>query len=201
MINTLHRLKPRHNLNRLLRFLIGVSLDKLIRIKNALDRFRLKSIVGEIGWKSKIHEGVMLIGCPGNIKIGKKVNIYQRAVLTCGKQGKIEIGDGSHIGVGSYLNASGGRILIGKGVGIGSLVQIYSYSVLIEKGKKLLESHKVQDVVIEDDVMIGSGATVLPADVIGKGALIGAGAVVNKNVAPYEIVAGVPAKKIGQRSH
>lgn len=199
-MNVIHQLRPRYNINRFLRFIIGITLDKFNKAMNWLDRLRLKSIVGEIGWKSNIHEGVMLIGCPGNIKIGKKVNIYQRAVLTCGKQGKIEIGDSSHLSVYSYLNASEGRILIGKGVAIAPLVQIYSYSNSIEKGRKITESHKIDDVVIEDDVLIGSAATILPGVKIGKGAVIGAGAVVTQSVDTYTIVGGISAKKIAQRN-
>lgn len=195
----IHKLRPRYRINRVTRFVIGRTLDKVDKGKNWLDRLRLRSIVGEIGWKSKIHEGVKLIGCPENIKIGKKVNIYHQAVLTVFHNGKIEIGDGSHLGVCSYLNASEGRILIGKDVAIAPLSQIYSYSNSIKKGKKITESHKVQDVVIEDDVLVGSSATIFPGVVIGKGAVIGAGAVVNKNVESYTIVAGVPAKVINRR--
>lgn len=54
-------------------------------------------------------------------------------------------------------------------------------------------------VVINNDVWIGSGAILLNGVTIGDGAVIAAGAVVTKNVQPYSIVGGVPAKKIGQR--
>lgn len=52
---------------------------------------------------------------------------------------------------------------------------------------------------IGNDVWIGCGVIVLPGVSIGNGALIGAGAVVTHNIAPYEIVAGVPAKHVGYR--
>lgn len=52
---------------------------------------------------------------------------------------------------------------------------------------------------IGNDVWIAAGATILRGVTIGDGAVIGAGAVVTKSVEPYSIVAGVPAKKIGQR--
>lgn len=55
-------------------------------------------------------------------------------------------------------------------------------------------------VVIEDYVFIGSRAIILPGVTIGKGAVVAAGAVVNKNVEPYQIVGGVPAKFIRMRS-
>ena len=56
------------------------------------------------------------------------------------------------------------------------------------------------DVVIGDRVWIGYRAIVLPGVTIGEEAVIGAGAVVTKNVEPYAIVAGNPARKIGERS-
>lgn len=54
-------------------------------------------------------------------------------------------------------------------------------------------------VVIGHDVWIGHGATVLPGVTVGNGAVIGSGAVVSKDVAPYTIVGGVPAKLIRER--
>ena len=53
--------------------------------------------------------------------------------------------------------------------------------------------------MIGNDVWIGAGASVLRGVSVGDGAVIAAGAVITKDVEPYSIVAGVPAKKIGQR--
>ena len=50
-----------------------------------------------------------------------------------------------------------------------------------------------------NDVWIGANCSVLEGVTIGDGAVIGANAVVNRNVAPFDIVGGVPAKKIGSR--
>ena len=54
-------------------------------------------------------------------------------------------------------------------------------------------------VIIEDDVWIGARVIILPGKIIGKGAVIGAGSVVTKDVAPYSVVAGNPARKISNR--
>lgn len=54
-------------------------------------------------------------------------------------------------------------------------------------------------VVFEDDVWVGRRAIILPGLRLGRGCVVAAGAVVTRNVPPYEIHAGVPAKKIGRR--
>ena len=53
--------------------------------------------------------------------------------------------------------------------------------------------------VIEDDVWIGRNAVIMPSIKIGQGSIVGAGAVVTKDVEPYSIVGGVPAKFIKKR--
>jgi len=53
--------------------------------------------------------------------------------------------------------------------------------------------------VIEDYVWVGIGATILPGVKLGKGAVVSAGAVVTKDVPPFTVVAGIPAKKITNR--
>jgi acetyltransferase-like isoleucine patch superfamily enzyme len=57
----------------------------------------------------------------------------------------------------------------------------------------------IRPVRIEQDAWIGAHVTILKGVTIGRGAIIAAGAVVTKNVEPYAIYAGIPAKKISQR--
>lgn len=53
--------------------------------------------------------------------------------------------------------------------------------------------------VIEDDVWIGRNVVIMPGVIVGKGSIIGSNAVVTKNIEPYSIVGGVPAKLIRKR--
>ena len=64
---------------------------------------------------------------------------------------------------------------------------------------KIYKQFTDKKIVIGNDVWIASNACILRGVTIADGAVIGAGAVVNRNVGPYEVWAGVPAKKIGQR--
>jgi acetyltransferase-like isoleucine patch superfamily enzyme len=69
-----------------------------------------------------------------------------------------------------------------------------SRGFILEDRLELLDQNKNRKVIIEDDVWIGTNVTILPSVKICSGAIIGAGAVVTKDVPPYAIVAGNPAK-------
>ena len=63
----------------------------------------------------------------------------------------------------------------------------------------MLQGHLYGEIVIEDDVWIAANCTITPGTRIGHGAVVGAGAVVTRDVEPYAIVGGVPARVIGSR--
>jgi galactoside O-acetyltransferase len=150
------------------------------------------------GAYSSIERGVV-VTMPRMVSIGKHTTIYHRCFITVGYKGKVEIGDYSHLGVDVYLNADEGCIKIGNYVAVGPKSGIYSYSNYYEPGKFITQCYKVADVTIEDDVWIGAGAVILPGVTISRGAIVGANAVITKDVAPYSIVGGVPAREIGKR--
>lgn len=125
-------------------------------------------------------------------KLGQNVNINKGAEIGYG----LEIGDDSGIGRDSIVASD---VSIGKAVMIGPQCIIYTRNhafsrtdiPMIEQGYS-----DVKPVVINDDVWIGARVTILPGVNVGKGAIIGAGSVVTKNVPEYAIVGGNPAKVI-----
>lgn len=107
----------------------------------------------------------------------------------------IEIGEDSIIGEGAVLDGRD-KLLVGNHVDIASEVMIYNaeHDVQSPDFKAI-----TQPVIIEDYVFVGPRSIILPGIKIGKGAVLGAGAVVTKDVEAYAIVGGVPAKRIGER--
>lgn len=127
-------------------------------------------------------------------KIGKGTFIMKNVYIQ--SPNRLSIGAGSHINRGVVLDARG-NITIGASVSV-------SHNVNIMTGGHDHQSRHFSGVfkpiVINDYAWIGVGATILQGVTIGRGAVVCAGAVVAKDVADYEIVGGVPAKKIGTRT-
>jgi acetyltransferase-like isoleucine patch superfamily enzyme len=177
--------------------------DLLSKIKERLLDYLFfpywKIRLGKIGKMSKIKRGVKIIGNAKRIRLGVNFKIWHRCFIAVGN-GSISFGDHGHLGVDVYLNASKGNIVIGNHVAIAPKTQIYSYSDDYQYGKLIGEVHKVADVNIKNNVLIGSGAIILPGVTINEGAIIASGAVVIKDVPAYTIVGGVPAKEIKKRN-
>ena len=141
------------------------------------------------------------------MRIGSDTSIDRNLWLHCGGKpgdcahGHFAIGEHSYIGCNAVLGAGGG-IRIGSNVLIGQSVNIHSENHRFADGSRLIREQGVsyQGVVIEDDVWIGSKATILDGVTVGHGAVVGAGAVVTSSVPPYAIVVGVPARVVGTRT-
>lgn len=112
----------------------------------------------------------------------------------------ISIGSNCVVNYRCSIDGTGG-LEIGDNVMLGPGVVIISASHKTDRIDIPInqQGYYKKKVVVGDDVWIGVNAIVLPGVTIGKGAVVGAGAVVTKNVEPYAIVAGVPAKKIKSR--
>lgn len=131
------------------------------------------------------------------LKCGKKIVVRKHAFFGSGCD--IEIGDYSEIGLNAYLNRD---VKLGTHVLMGQNVTILTTNHEFEDPNTWIHDQGVRDrkpVVIGDDVWIGANSIILPGINIGKGAIIGAGSVVTKDLPPFAIAVGNPARVIRQR--
>lgn len=127
---------------------------------------------------------------------GKQVNIEKNALFSH----KVSLGDYSGIGVNAKIY---GRCIIGSHVMMGEDCTIISRNHQFNRTDIPMMEQKFmeeQPVYIGDDVWIGDRVIILPGVTIGNGAIIGAGSVVTRDVPPFSISAGNPAKVIRSRS-
>ena len=123
---------------------------------------------------------------------GRRADILRKCGYTVGEDAMI----GEDLIIGQAGDDFEERLIIGKRVGISPRV-----TILLESGpskariRELYPAYR-EKTVIGDDVWIGAGSIILPGVTIGEGSVVGAGAVVTKDVPPYTVVVGVPARPI-----
>jgi acetyltransferase-like isoleucine patch superfamily enzyme len=152
----------------------------------------------------------LILRSSSKVHLGKNTWLGQNVYVETADNGSIVVDDNSSIQDYSRLN---GDVYIGKNV-------LLSPNVFISSGKHFFDQQpqlpiRLQDylirhdpsykeirskkVIIEDDCWIGVNAVIMPGIKIGKGSIIGANAVVTRNVLPYTIVGGIPAKTLQNR--
>ncbi len=133
--------------------------------------------------------------CKPLFKLGKRTKLDMDIYFY--EPRKLVVGNNSHINRNCILD-SRGKVVIGNRVSI-------SFGVSLITGSHEVNSpnfkYKSSEIIIDDYVWIGANATIIGNVHIGKGAVVCAGAVVTKDVEPFTIVGGVPAKVIGERNH
>lgn len=162
------------------------------KIYNAINITLGNMIINKIPSRSIRKVYYKLMG----MKIKKNSVIFRRSDVLA--PNKIEIGENCAIGWFTHLDGRGG-IKIGNNTNISSYAKIVTGTHDIDSNDFVKGCFK--QVVIGDNVWICTGALILPGVKIGNGAVVAAGAVVNKDVGPYEVVGGVPAKKIRERKN
>ncbi len=134
--------------------------------------------------------------CGNNVRISKN----------CHFQGNVECGDNVTVGVGAYFVSTGATIKIHDYVMFGPNVTIYSgdhptdivgkhICEITDKDKDNLGGGYDADVTIESGCWIGTRSIILKGVTVGRGSVIGAGAVVTRNIPAYSIYVGVPSAK------
>ena len=119
----------------------------------------------------------------------------------------ISLGDDVSLGPENLIMCTRARIFIGDHVMTGPRVTMitggHRYDIKGKPMKAVTDAEKLpqndRDIILEGDNWIGANATILKGVKIGEGAVVASGSVVTKDVAPYSIVAGIPAKVIRYR--
>lgn len=145
----------------------------------------------------------LAVGCritaPENITLGNLVSIMPNCCLHAHAQGRITLGVRVSINGNVLLDsANDGEITIGNDVLIGPnvVIRASNHRYGLKSVPINQQGHTGGKVIIADDVWIGANVVILPNVTIGQGAVIGAGAVVNRDIPPYALAGGVPAKII-----
>ncbi|MCP5136685.1 MAG: acyltransferase [Gammaproteobacteria bacterium] len=122
-------------------------------------------------------------------------------MLINANEGHVNVGADSWLGPFCLIYGNGG-VDIGNNVLIAAHSSINTVSHHADRTDIPINNQGIytDPVVIEDDVWLGLNVSVLQGVRIGKGSIIGAGAVVNKDIPPYSIAVGIPARVIRQRA-
>lgn len=139
-----------------------------------------KSVFGRIGATTIVTPPIFIIGAK---------NVF--------------LGEHTSLAYGSFISAPQGRLIVKDNCSIAENLTVHTGNHARIVGKFVTEIDSTnkpegydQDVIVENDVWIGCNVTLLSGVHIGRGATVAAGAVVNKDVPPYSIVGGVPARVI-----
>jgi acetyltransferase-like isoleucine patch superfamily enzyme len=152
---------------------------------------------------ARVHESVLVFGSE-HVTIGDSSRIDAHAIITAGP-GAVTIGDNVHVGAATHLFGTAG-IEIADFANISSRVSLFSTNDDYTDGyltnptvPEELRNVTEAPVRIEAHAIVGCGAVVLPGVVIGRGAAVGALSLVKRDVEPFTIVAGTPARPVGTR--
>lgn len=188
---------------------IIISILKLIKrhgpsiLFDSALKLRLKSIDSLISKNS-----ILRYDYSDDVFIGKGVYIGDYSLLAAktarpgSHDSTIVIGDNVFIGEFNNIRATGGHIVIGNYCNISQNCSFIASNHSVSKDSPIALQewdYSKTGIVLNDDVWIGANSVILPGVEIGKGAVIGAGAVVTKNIPEYAIAVGNPAKVIRYR--
>lgn len=178
---------------------------KKFRLRKKYSQFKKNSVFGDrlgLDIKSKC-----ISNCKDNIRIGNHCDV--KGVLYSSEEGKITIGDNFYMGYDSFIGAIE-SISIGGNVIIASNVRIFDNNNHPTEPEKRLEmscadhycdlwkwkQSEHRPVVIMDNVWVGEYSAILKGVTIGRGSIVASHSVVTKDVPPFVIVAGNPAKVV-----
>jgi galactoside O-acetyltransferase len=163
-------------------------------------RILIKRFARNVGHNLVVEPSVRITGYE-NITFGDSVSLLTGSVLQA-HFGNLVIGSRVSINSNAFISpANGGTILIGDDVLIAQNVVLRAadHNYIRLDIPMNLQGHEGGNITIENDVWIGANAVVTKNVRIGHGAIVAAGAVVTRDVPPFSVVAGVPARIIRNR--
>ncbi|MBE0416055.1 MAG: hypothetical protein IBX36_05925 [Dehalococcoidia bacterium] len=200
------------NLSRLVGFIRFPSYNLYFRrLMNAARAGYWSPRLGKMGKGVQIDSGVIIRGNPKNIEIGDYSYIDTNVQLEV--YAPIKIGKHVHITSNVHIQ-SGDEVIIGDYACITNGAKIYASSntykapdgrekdVLLSMSSSAppeLQYIEYGPVIIEEYAFVGLNCVVLPGVRIGRGAVIGAGSVVTRDIPPYTIAVGIPARPVKNR--
>jgi maltose O-acetyltransferase len=150
-----------------------IKMGFLRRLRN----FYYSRVLKSMGTGCQICDGVLVFG-PEHISMANQVTLNEGVILQSCEE--------ANISLGSHVVLSFGATILTGGIDL--------------KNRSPKTKHTASAVVIEDFVWIGARAVILPGVTVGRGAVVAAGSVVNRDVPAGVIVAGVPAREVRQLS-
>lgn len=140
------------------------------------------------------YYSALLAGAGRNLRVAEGVMINNPALLT--------VGDNCYLGTGAQFYPWQAPITLGHNVlvaaGARLITRKHGFADLDHP--MAVQGYNHAPIVVGDDVWIGFGAVILPGVTVGRGSIVGAGAVVTRDVPEYSIVGGVPARLIRARA-
>ena len=194
-------MRPIDRLSKLI-FQIYISITSSIptEIGIRLRAVAYRPLFKKCGRNLRVDSGVTILGFE-NISLGDNISIMKNSYIYAHDGGELTIGDNFTLNSNSQLGASFGKIIIGSDCAIAPNCILRASNHRFDNPDIPFrkQGHTYGEIILEDDIWIASNCVITPDTVIGRSSIIGAGSVVTKDIEPYSIVGGVPAKLIRKR--
>lgn len=131
-------------------------------------------------------------------KVGKNVLLDPPIIID--NPSNVFLDDNTHISSGSHISTLNAKFIMGRYSGAANNLSVRTGNHMMIVGRyyrTITDAEKLpgydKDIIVKEDVWIGCNVTLLSGVTVGRGAIVAAGAVVNKDVPPYSVAGGVPA--------